>query len=50
LEKAAARLRGCGFFNAAGKEASGEAEVNELSAKIGQLTAERDFLSRSSGQ
>jgi hypothetical protein len=32
-----------------GKDAGWEAEVSELYAKIGQLTAERDFLSRRSG-
>jgi hypothetical protein len=31
------------FSNGAGKEASREAKVNELYAKIGQLTVERDF-------
>jgi transposase len=34
------------FSSGAGKEASREAKVNELYAKIGQLTVERDFLSR----
>ena len=38
------------FANGAGKEASREAEVSELYAKIGQLTVERDFLSRRSGR
>jgi transposase len=38
------------FGNGAGKEASREAEINELYAKIGQLTVERDFLSRRSGR
>jgi transposase len=32
------------------EEANREAEVNELYAKIGQLTVERDFLSRRSGR
>ena len=38
------------FANGAGKEASREAEVSELYAKIVQLTVERDFLSRRSGR
>jgi transposase len=38
------------FSAEAGKEASREAEVTELYAKIGQLTVERDFLSRRSGR
>jgi transposase len=38
------------FASGAGKEASREAEVTELYAKIGQLTVERDFLSRRSGR
>jgi transposase len=38
------------FSNGTSKEASREAEVNELYAKIGQLTVERDFLSRRSGR
>jgi transposase len=38
------------FSGGAGKEASREAEVSELYAKIGQLTVERDFLSRRSGR
>ena len=38
------------FSSGAGKEASREAEVTELYAKIGQLTVERDFLSRRSGR
>ena len=38
------------FANGAGKETSREAEVSELYAKIGQLTVERDFLSRRSGR
>jgi transposase len=37
-------------FAGGGKEASREAEVSELYAKIGQLTVERDFLSRRSGR
>ena len=37
------------FSSGAGKEASREAEVTELYAKIGQLMVERDFLSRRSG-
>ena len=36
------------FSGGAGKEASREAEVSELYAKIGQLTVERDLLSRRS--
>jgi len=38
------------FAGGNGKEASREAEVTELYAKIGQLTVERDFLSRRSGR
>ena len=38
------------FSGGTGKEVSREAEVNELYAKIGQLTVERDFLSRRSGR
>ena len=38
------------FSGGTGKEASREAEVSELYAKIGQLTVERDFLSRRSGR
>ena len=38
------------FSSAASTEASREAEVTELYAKIGQLTVERDFLSRRSGR
>lgn len=38
------------FGNGAGKQASRGAEVNELYAKIGQLTVERDFLSRRPGR
>ena len=38
------------FSSGAGKEASRETEVAELYAKIGQLTVERDFLSRRSGR
>ena len=38
------------FSGGSGKEASREAEVTELYAKIGQLTVERDFLSRRSGR
>ena len=38
------------FAGGGGKEASREAEVTELYAKIGQLTVERDFLSRRSGR
>jgi transposase len=38
------------FSANSGKEASREAEVSELYAKIGQLTVERDFLSRRSGR
>ena len=38
------------FSGRSGKEASQEAEVTELYAKIGQLTVERDFLSRRSGR
>jgi transposase len=37
-------------FSGSGKEASREAEVAELYAKIGQLMVERDFLSRRSGR
>jgi transposase len=38
------------FSGGSGKEASREGEVSELYAKIGQLTVERDFLSRRSGR
>jgi transposase len=38
------------FAGGTGREASREAEVGELYAKIGQLTVERDFLSRRSGR
>jgi transposase len=38
------------FAGGSGKEASREVEVTELYAKIGQLTVERDFLSRRSGR
>jgi transposase len=38
------------FSGRTGKEASREAEVGELYAKIGQLTVERDFLARRSGR
>jgi len=38
------------FVGGSGKEASREAAVTELYAKIGQLTVERDFLSRRSGR
>jgi len=38
------------FSARTGKEVSREAEVTELYAKIGQLTVERDFLSRRSGR
>ena len=38
------------FDGGTGKEAGREAEVNELYAKLGQLTVERDFLSRRSGR
>jgi transposase len=38
------------FSSGTGKEASREGEVSELYAKIGQLTVERDFLSRRSGR
>ena len=38
------------FSGSSGKEGSREAEVTELYAKIGQLTVERDFLSRRSGR
>ena len=38
------------FSAGTGKEVSREAEVTELYAKIGQLTVERDFLSRRSGR
>jgi transposase len=38
------------FSGGSGKEASREAEVIELYAKIGQLTVERDFLSRRFGR
>ena len=36
------------FSGGDGREASREAEISELYARIGQLTVERDFLSRSS--
>ena len=36
------------FAGGTGREANREAEVGELYAKIGQLTVERDFLSRRS--
>lgn len=38
------------FGNGTGEEVSREAEVNKLYAKIGQLTVERDFLSRRFGR
>jgi transposase len=38
------------FSGGTGKEASRETEATELYAKIGQLTVERDFLSRRSGR
>jgi len=38
------------FSGGTGKETSRESEVTELYAKIGQLTVERDFLSRRSGR
>ena len=38
------------FSGGASKEGNREAEVSELYAKIGQLTVERDFLSRRSGR
>ena len=38
------------FAGGAGREVNREAEVGELYAKIGQLTVERDFLSRRSGR
>jgi transposase len=38
------------FSGGTGQETSREAEVGELYAKIGQLTVERDFLSRRSGR
>ena len=38
------------FSGGTGKEASREAEVTEAYAKIGQLTVERDFLSRRAGR
>ena len=38
------------FSGGTGGDASREAEVSELYAKIGQLTVERDFLSRRSGR
>ena len=38
------------FADGVGKESHREAEVNELYTKIGQLTVERDFLSRRSGR
>jgi transposase len=38
------------FCGGTGKDASREAEVTELYAKIGELTVERDFLSRRSGR
>jgi len=38
------------FSGGAGKEGNREAEVSELYAKIGQLTVERDLLSRRSGR
>jgi transposase len=44
LDGAAAILSG------GGKQASHEAEVGELYAKIGQLAVERNFLSRRSGR
>src|SRR5215470_4862219 len=38
------------FAGGSGMEASREAQFTELYAKIGQLTVERDFLSRRSGR
>jgi transposase len=38
------------FGGGLGKEASREAELAELYAKISQLTVERDFLARRSGR
>jgi len=38
------------FAGGNGKEAGREVEVTELYAKIGQMTVERDFLSRRSGR
>jgi len=38
------------FASGEGNGADGGAEVQELYAKIGQLTVERDFLSRRSGR
>ena len=38
------------FAGGTGREASREAEVGELYDKFGQLTVERDFLSRRSGR
>jgi len=38
------------FSGGSGTEAGREAAVSELYAKIGQLTVERDFLSRRSGR
>ena len=38
------------FSGGTGRDASREAEVSELYAKIGQLTVERDLLSRRSGR
>ena len=38
------------FSGGTGKEGNREAEVTELYAKIGELTVERDFLSRRSGR
>jgi transposase len=38
------------FSGGTSREASREAEVGELYAKIGRLTVERDFLSRRSGR
>ena len=38
------------FAGGSGQEASREAKTTELYAKIGQLTVERDFLSRRSGR
>jgi transposase len=38
------------FAGGTGKEAGREAKVNQLYAKLGQLTVERDFLSRRSGR
>jgi transposase len=47
LEEATDRRPGCGFRQRGrqGGEASPEAEVSGLYAKIGQLMVERDFLS-----